>query len=489
MKFLNSLLLRTQSILAITASVLLLPSCALVDAQQAAMPTGISDGLATHRFVGKHAFLLDRPSQPDDVATYTGQWVSSKPKGQGVAVSYDGRSCQGEFGVQPPIFSDENYSKEIWGNGNVYFGKKLVYKGSFINYFRLAETCSPKGWGTRYLQNGKITGQFFDFDRIERGSCKLERLDGSSYEGGCDSPNKTAGTSVINVPDDIDPFSLAVGPGVFTDSKGKKLSAADASTKLSCLKDATRKLDSAQRAYDAALRACQRNVYTGNSMCLGIDGNMRRGIKLADAVSYAKEDLERVRGSESLLCNDLDPASLRSQAAEEKRINEKNAQERANNEHERDEQEASRAANTTTYSTPTPSPFQGLDSINKVMQDGQRRIIPAQPGRADQQQRGQRQATQQDRQSALTPQPAATAAKSEGRVVTILRHEESLYEHQTNAWCTKATAESRDMGSSGNQFISMGTCTCKPGGNGIDFQKQFSCEFPVTFREFSSNSK
>jgi hypothetical protein len=80
--------------------------------------------------------------------------------------------------------------------------------------------------------------------------------------------------------------------------------------------------------------------------------------------------------------------------------------------------------------------------------------------------------------------------KAEGRLVTQVQYSDGLTEQQAATWCQRKKAElSKNPKPGGNPVISTGNCSCKPGGNGVSFQKEFRCEIPVTFREFTSSMK
>lgn len=80
--------------------------------------------------------------------------------------------------------------------------------------------------------------------------------------------------------------------------------------------------------------------------------------------------------------------------------------------------------------------------------------------------------------------------KAEGKVVREIIFGDSLDERQAMTWCERIVPEFlKSMTSSNNKLISMGECSCKPGGESGSLQKEFRCEFPVTYRVFTSNAR
>lgn len=353
---------------------LFLGACALVNPEPAVMPTNVPDGIASHTFVYKHAFEIDRARRPDDVATYTGQWQNSQPKGQGrLVTSRANYACEGKFGIAPPPdFSAYTYYS--WAQGKVFIGKDLVYQGYFINSFADGDGCVPRGPGTYFIDGWQLSGTFVNVREMKKGACTIVRSDGSRYTGTCSSPaNANAASFDINSGDDL--FKLIASPGEFTDANGRNLSADQFAQKLYCMKQSSARLAKLQRAYNNAYNACQRNTYPGNSFCFGGDEDHDIGIRLSDALFNAKTDLEDGQDAERSRCDNLDAAYQANLAADEKRQNEIKANDRREQSRLRDQQDIERAANTVTYNTPSTSPFQGLDSINKAMQPAQRAQI------------------------------------------------------------------------------------------------------------------
>jgi len=82
------------------------------------------------------------------------------------------------------------------------------------------------------------------------------------------------------------------------------------------------------------------------------------------------------------------------------------------------------------------------------------------------------------------------ARKAEGRVVNQTILADSLEEHLAKTWCARRVPEFRQTMAAGREkLISIGSCSCRPGGAAVALSKQFRCEFPVSFREFSSGAK
>lgn len=79
--------------------------------------------------------------------------------------------------------------------------------------------------------------------------------------------------------------------------------------------------------------------------------------------------------------------------------------------------------------------------------------------------------------------------KAEGKVVREIIFGDSLDEPQAMTWCERIVPEFlKSMTSTNNKLISMGECSCKPGGESESLQKEFRCEFPVTYRKMQANN-
>jgi hypothetical protein len=80
--------------------------------------------------------------------------------------------------------------------------------------------------------------------------------------------------------------------------------------------------------------------------------------------------------------------------------------------------------------------------------------------------------------------------KAEGKVVKEMIFDDSLQERQAQTWCVRIAAQFlKSMETSNNKLISMGNCSCKPAGDSGSLQKEFRCEFPVTYRVPTNNAK
>lgn len=83
-----------------------------------------------------------------------------------------------------------------------------------------------------------------------------------------------------------------------------------------------------------------------------------------------------------------------------------------------------------------------------------------------------------------------TKLKTEGKVVKEMIFGDSLQERQAMTWCGRIVPQFlKSMETSNNKLISMGSCSCKPGGESGSPQKEFRCGFPVTYRVLTNNVK
>lgn len=80
--------------------------------------------------------------------------------------------------------------------------------------------------------------------------------------------------------------------------------------------------------------------------------------------------------------------------------------------------------------------------------------------------------------------------KAEGWLVNEKVYGDSLEEHQAQTWCQRRVPEfQKEMQTTRNRLISVGACSCKPGGAAVSLNKLFRCEFPVTYRAYETNSR
>lgn len=84
----------------------------------------------------------------------------------------------------------------------------------------------------------------------------------------------------------------------------------------------------------------------------------------------------------------------------------------------------------------------------------------------------------------------ARKTKTDGQIVNKQEYGDSLEEAQAKTWCDRRVPEFRkSMAASSNKLIGIGPCSCKPGGAAVALTKQYRCEFPVSYREFSTGAK
>lgn len=80
--------------------------------------------------------------------------------------------------------------------------------------------------------------------------------------------------------------------------------------------------------------------------------------------------------------------------------------------------------------------------------------------------------------------------KTDGRIIKEMIFGDSLKESQAKTWCGRITNQFlKSMETSNNKLISIGDCSCKPGGEPGSLQQDFRCGFPVTYRVLTNNAK
>lgn len=80
--------------------------------------------------------------------------------------------------------------------------------------------------------------------------------------------------------------------------------------------------------------------------------------------------------------------------------------------------------------------------------------------------------------------------KAEGKVVKEMVFDDFIQERQAQTWCGRIVAQFlKSLEASNHKLISMGSCSCKPGGDPGSLQKEFRCGFPVTYRVPPENAK
>lgn len=80
--------------------------------------------------------------------------------------------------------------------------------------------------------------------------------------------------------------------------------------------------------------------------------------------------------------------------------------------------------------------------------------------------------------------------KAEGWLVNEKVYADSLEAHQAQTWCQRNVPDfQKEMQATRNKVISIGACSCKPGGTAVSFSKQYRCEFPVTYRAYETRSR
>lgn len=90
----------------------------------------------------------------------------------------------------------------------------------------------------------------------------------------------------------------------------------------------------------------------------------------------------------------------------------------------------------------------------------------------------------------LEQKETAKKTKTDGQIVNKQEYGDSLEEAQAKTWCDRHVPEFRkSMAASSNKLISIGPCSCKPGGAAVALTKQYRCEFSVSYREFSTGAK
>ena len=212
--------------------------CAAIDGGPGQAPTDIPDGINTYQFVYKAPFLFDR-NFLDVTTTYTGNWVGSRPKGQGQATNNYGRKCSGLFGINADATARvSNGSLNVLAIGDVYSGNTRIYSGVFQNDFMSGESCVPHGegiwWTARWDIAGEMTGivdsrhqsdVILLSNYLKEGSCSISLKDGTRYTGFCKGP--AAYPSIngwISLDRLDDPLILATPSGQLTDPSGRTLS-------------------------------------------------------------------------------------------------------------------------------------------------------------------------------------------------------------------------------------------------------------------------
>jgi flagellar biosynthesis GTPase FlhF len=84
----------------------------------------------------------------------------------------------------------------------------------------------------------------------------------------------------------------------------------------------------------------------------------------------------------------------------------------------------------------------------------------------------------------------AAKQRAEGKVVKEMIFDDFIQESQIQSWCGRIAARVlKSLEASNHKLISMGSCSCKPGGDPGSPKKEFRCGFPVTYRIPPNNAE
>lgn len=205
----------------------------------APMPTGIPDGVYTHRF---------QTNPPTSAYEYSGEWKNSVPHGQGSGRDFDATgsltaTCKGKFRTPYPGYLE--------GDGEIYRPNgSLLFRGNIVGSLLSGSGCmpgskgvytSPAGW-TVSSDKFSIVSYAMGVYMLPGGTCILGDPQGNTWAGICNLPARSKYANIAfdgttySLPEleasstlihftggGIVNFTLANGPGVMRFSNGEQV--------------------------------------------------------------------------------------------------------------------------------------------------------------------------------------------------------------------------------------------------------------------------
>lgn len=205
----------------------------------APMPTGIPDGVHTHRF---------QTNPPSSTFEYSGEWKNGVPHGQGSGREFDlngqlKATCKGEFRTPQPGYLE--------GDGEIYRPDGTVlFRGKLQGSLPFGSGCmagakglytSPTGW-TVSSDKFSIVSYAIGVYLLPGGTCTLGDPQGNTWTGTCNLPTQSKHANIIfdgmtySLPElEVSPqiihftaggivnFTLANGPGVMRFANGEQV--------------------------------------------------------------------------------------------------------------------------------------------------------------------------------------------------------------------------------------------------------------------------
>jgi hypothetical protein len=156
------------------------------------------------------------------------------------------------------------------------------------------------------------------------------------------------------------------------------------------------------------------------------------------------------------------------------------------------------AATLTQKSAPTPTTdaenakaaAKNKKKVEKKIADDKKRALALAKKQAEEKQVIEEKAKTKAKAKAKAKEQKAAKQRAEGKVVKEMIFDDFIQESQIQSWCGRIAARVlKSLEASNHKLISMGSCSCKPGGDPGSPKKEFRCGFPVTYRIPPNNAE